>query len=135
MFVPSSSSGTSYSSFLIAPAEETQSDGDDFFIQEESGTETTEGDFPMESSSESIPAPVSEPSDLPIRSPPDTPIASKMSRASNVAATRGLNVSATTVDRSTRQSRMNGLPSSPRLPLSPARAPDTVSSPTLSRND
>lgn len=120
---------------LKSPAEETQSDGDDFFIQEESGTETTEGDFPMESSSESIPAPVSEPSDLPIRSPPDTPIASKMSRASNVAATRGLNVSATTVDRSTRQSRMNGLPSSPRLPLSPARAPDTVSSPTLSRND
>jgi RalA-binding protein 1 len=121
-----------YNSFP-APAEDTQSDGDDFSMQEESGTETTEGDLTMESSSESCPAPSSQSSDHPIRiSPPDTPVASKMSRASNVAAIRGLNVSVTAPDRGTRQSRINGLPSSPRPPLSPLRLP---SSPVLPRSD
>jgi RalA-binding protein 1 len=55
-----------YNSFP-APAEDTQSDGDDFSMQEESGTETTEGDLTMESSSESCPAPSSQSSDHPIR--------------------------------------------------------------------
>lgn len=119
-----------------ASAEETQSDGDDFSMQEESGTETTDGDFTMESSSESSPAHFSQPSEPPIRiTPPDTPVASKMSRASNVAATRGLNVSVSPVDRSPHQSRMVGLPSSPRPTQSPIRSSDMVSSPTFPRND
>jgi RalA-binding protein 1 len=117
-----------------APVEEAQSDGDDFSVQEESGTETTDT---MESS-ESSPAPVSQPNELPIRiTPPDTPIASKVSRASNVAATRGLNVSVSEslADRTPYQSRAIGLPSSPRPTPSPIRSPDMVSSPTFSRND
>jgi RalA-binding protein 1 len=121
---------------LPAPAEETQSEGDDFSLQEESGTETTEGDFTMESSSESITSYVSQPSEPPIRiTPPDTPVASKMSKASNAAATRGLNVSISPIDRSSRQSRMTGLPSSPRPLVSPVRSPDIVSSPTFSRSN
>jgi len=116
---------------FLAPVEEPQSDGDEFSMQEESGTETTEGDFTMESSSESSTAPVSHLSEPPIRlTPPDTPVASKMSRASNVAATRGLNVSVTAPsDRGTHQSRMIGLPPSPRPSQSPVRPLDMVSSP------
>lgn len=112
-----------------APTEESPSDGDDSSMQEESGTETTEGDFTIESSSDYNPASVSQQVEPLRMSPPGTPTVSKMSKASIAAATRGLNVSVT----STRQSRVIGIPSSPRLPQSPARPP--ASSPTISRND
>ncbi|KAF9054319.1 hypothetical protein BJ165DRAFT_1399570 [Panaeolus papilionaceus] len=102
---------------LSTPAEEPHSDadGDDFSLQDESGTETTEGEVTVESASSS-PAPGSFQADqTAIRvTPPDTPTASKISKASNTAASRGLNVTVTTSERGNRHSRLMGLPSSPR---------------------
>ncbi|RDB20931.1 hypothetical protein Hypma_011957 [Hypsizygus marmoreus] len=119
---------------LKTSAEEAPSDGDDISVLEESGTETND-DFTMESSSDSSPGPGSQQNDHAIRvTPPDTPIASKTSRASNVAATRGLNVSVTQSERGNRHSKMLGLPSSPRPPPSPSR-PEVPPSPSLTRND
>jgi RalA-binding protein 1 len=95
---------------LSTAAEETQSDGDDFSIQDESGTENTEGEITVE------PPPPSSPvhRDHGIRiSEPDTPTA-KPSKASNMAASKGLNVAVTHSERGNRHSRMMGLPSSPR---------------------
>lgn len=109
---------------LKPSAEETQSDGDDYSIQDESGTETTEGDFTVESSSSSSPMSGLQ-RDHGIRiNEPDTPKGStpKNTKAANAAATRGLNVAVTHSERGNRHSRMMGLPSSPRpMTQSPSR--------------
>ncbi|KAJ3885514.1 hypothetical protein GG344DRAFT_13468, partial [Lentinula edodes] len=95
---------------LSTPAEETQSDTDEYSINEDSGTEpevTIESspDSPVEGTQQDL-------------TPPDTPLAhSKNGRASNLAAGRGLNISVS--DRGHRYSRMMGLPTSPRPPPSP----------------
>ncbi|KAH9479619.1 putative Rho-type GTPase-activating protein 2 [Psilocybe cubensis] len=118
----------------LTAADEAQSDGDDFSIQDESGTETTEGDNIVESSSSSSPVSNAE-RDHGIRiSEPDTPTA-KTSKASSTAASRGLNVAVTHSDRGHRHSRMMGLPLSPRpgatAHTSPSRQEQPVnSSPT-----
>lgn len=116
---------------LTTPAEETQSDGDDFSLHDESGTETTEGEVTIESSSPSSPiqSVTNLGPDPAIRvTPPETPTASKTSKASHVAASRGLNVAVTTSERGNRHSRMMGLPSSPRPQNSPSRPPDLQTS-------
>jgi len=104
---------------LSAAAEEGQSDGDDFSVQDESGTDTTEGEATVESSDMSSPGTGTSSFDrhLQVTTPstPNTPSASK-SKASHVAATRGLNIAISTSDRGNRHSRMMGLPSSPRPP-------------------
>ncbi|KAF8972613.1 hypothetical protein BDZ97DRAFT_1913115 [Flammula alnicola] len=108
---------------LTTPAEETQSDGDDFSIQDDSGTETTEGELTVESSSSS-PASAQAQRDYDIRvtepESPNTPTV-KTSKASTVAASRGLNVAVTHSERGNRHSRMIGLPPSPRPTHSPSR--------------
>ncbi|KAJ3501668.1 hypothetical protein NLJ89_g9235 [Agrocybe chaxingu] len=128
---------------LSTSAEETQSDGDDFSIQDESGTETTEGDATVESSSSS-PASVMMQRDHGIQintpdSTPNTPTAKTTSRAANVAASRGLNVAVTTSERGNRHSRMMGLPLSPRPHTqshSPSRGdPPSNNSPTPARSE
>ncbi|KAF9478273.1 hypothetical protein BDN70DRAFT_880139 [Pholiota conissans] len=114
---------------LSASAEEAQSDGDDFSIQDESGTETTEGELTVDSSSSSSPAStqvqqqrdfggvrITEPD------PPNTPTAKAASKAAAAAASRGLNVAVTHSDRGNRHSRMIGLPASPRPTYSPSRS-------------
>ncbi|KDQ26922.1 hypothetical protein PLEOSDRAFT_51422 [Pleurotus ostreatus PC15] len=103
---------------LTVASDDGQSDGDDFSVQDESGPETAEGDVTVESSSSNLSTGGSARSQHFI-DPPETPIASKTSKASSVAATRGLNVSITPSDRGHRYSRMMGLPSSPRPPISP----------------
>ncbi|KAF7430602.1 hypothetical protein PC9H_006310 [Pleurotus ostreatus] len=103
---------------LTVASDDGQSDGDDFSVQDESGPETAEGDVTVESSSSNLSTGDSARSQHFI-DPPETPIASKTSKASSVAATRGLNVSITPSDRGHRYSRMMGLPSSPRPPISP----------------
>ncbi|THU88684.1 RhoGAP-domain-containing protein [Dendrothele bispora CBS 962.96] len=101
---------------LTTPAEEGQSDTDDFSsVQEESGTEA---DAATESSSNHGQVRIS---------PPDTPMANQ-SRASGLAASRGLNISITRSERGNRHSRMMGLPTSPRPPGSPSYS--SSSSPT-----
>jgi RalA-binding protein 1 len=95
---------------FIAPAEETQSDGDDYSL-DESGTETTEGDGTLESSGRSSPVDDDFDRHLIVTSP-DTPIASR-SKASHAAATLGLNINLS--ERGNRHSRIIGLPNSPRL--------------------
>ena len=88
-------------------------------MHDESGTETTDGDIAVEAST---------PESTPMRhaftpstfvTPPDTPT---VPRISHVAASKGLNVSVTGVERGNRHSKI-GLPASPRPPLSP-RPPD-----------
>ncbi|EAU90131.2 signal transducer [Coprinopsis cinerea okayama7 len=110
---------------LKAPAEEPQSDGDDFSVNDESGTETTE-DATVESSSSSPMQDMDQaPTEIRI-SPPDTPMASKMtSKASHVAASRGLNVTVAHSERGNRHSKLIGLPTSPRPPPSPSRTQDS----------
>ncbi|KAF5355223.1 hypothetical protein D9758_005973 [Tetrapyrgos nigripes] len=99
---------------LTTPSEEGQSDNDDLSsVQEESGTEA---DASTDTSSQ-------------VRlSPPDTPMAPNPSRVSGLAASRGLNITVTRSERGNRHSRMIGLPTSPRPPLSPTLSPS--SSPT-----
>ncbi|KAJ4473739.1 hypothetical protein J3R30DRAFT_3511370 [Lentinula aciculospora] len=95
---------------LTTPAEENQSDTDEYSIEEDSGTEPemtveSSADSPVGGSQQGL-------------SPPDTPLANNSNgRASNLAAGRGLNISVS--DRGHRYSRMMGLPSSPRPPPSP----------------
>lgn len=124
-------SGTSYPPYSLhalthahtASAEEAQSDGDDFSLNE-SGGETTEGS----ASGSSSPAAAAKAHED--REPgvfvvdpgsPRTPTA-KTSKAASAAASRGLNVAVTHSERGNRHSRMLGLPASPRPPPSPARA-------------
>ncbi|KAF9078108.1 hypothetical protein BDP27DRAFT_1413038 [Rhodocollybia butyracea] len=105
---------------LSTPAEEAQSDTDEYSIHEESGTEP---DVTVEESSDTGGSQQGP-------SPPDTPMANnKATRASNVAAGRGLNISVS--DRGHRYSRMMGgpgLPTSPRPPPSPSPAAGRSSS-------
>ncbi|KAG6812828.1 hypothetical protein H0H92_016097 [Tricholoma furcatifolium] len=128
---------------LKAPTQEAPSDvdGDEGSVHEESGTETTDGDFTVESSSESGDASqqVAEGAIQIITLPPDSPetpvgpkSSSRPSKASHVAATRGLNVNVTGTERGNRHSKLIGLPTSPRPfgssrqadvpPASPSRA-------------
>ncbi|KAF8899653.1 hypothetical protein CPB84DRAFT_1137485 [Gymnopilus junonius] len=117
----------------VPSAEETQSDGDDFSIQEESasGTETNDGEITVESASSSSPAQ----RDPGIRiTEPDTPTV-KTSKASNMAASKGLNVTVTHSERGNRHSRLIGLPASPRPNTHSPSRPDfpSNSSPTPTR--
>ncbi|KAH6916200.1 signal transducer [Coprinopsis sp. MPI-PUGE-AT-0042] len=95
------------------PAEDVQSDVDEFSINEDSGTD---GDGTTESSS-------SGPGSAGLLSPPDTPMAPRNpSKASSTAANRGLNVTVTNSDRGNRHSKLIGLPTSPRPSASPSRS-------------
>ncbi|KAG6890294.1 hypothetical protein C0995_009500 [Termitomyces sp. Mi166 len=117
---------------LKAPVPEVPSDNDEASAQEESGAETTDNELAIESSSDYGHAP--QLADGAVRiTPPDTPIAlkTKTSKASNVAATRGLNVSVTGAERGNRHSKLIGLPTSPWPTLSsPSRSPDISPSPS-----
>ncbi|KAG6855952.1 hypothetical protein H0H87_009118 [Tephrocybe sp. NHM501043] len=104
---------------LKAPAQEAPSDNDDASAHEESGAETTDGDFTLESSSEGHASQQAAADGVVRVTPPETPLtplASKMksSKASSAAAARGLGVSVTGTERGNRHSKMLGLPSSPR---------------------
>jgi RalA-binding protein 1 len=99
----------------VEPVEEVQSDGDDFSVQDESGTETTEGDGTVESSGRSSPGVGSFDRHIVVTSP-DTPTGPK-TKASHIAATRGLNINVS--ERGNRHSRILGLPASPRPTQSP----------------
>lgn len=114
-------------SVLIDPTgddTQSQSSGDDFSVQDESGTENTDGELNADSSASSSPAHEDVQQDHDIRvSPPDTPVATKTSRASNVAASKGLNLTVTGAERGNRHSRLMpmGLPVSPRPTHSPSK--------------
>lgn len=119
---------------ILAPAEETQSDGDDYSVLDESGTETTGDDFTVESSLESGTGSASvQQEHYPRPLTPDTPVSTRPTKAAHVAATRGLNVTVTGSDRGNRHSRLipGGLPTSPRPPPSPSpsQPPDIPPSP------
>jgi len=108
----------------IASEEETQSDGDDFSMQDESGTETTEGELATESSSSSSPVSGHHRDQGIGMSEPDTPQTptAKNTKAVSAATARGLMVAVTHSERGNRHSRMMGLPSSPRpMTHSPSR--------------
>ena len=112
---PIISSKRLHSVLRIAPAEDTQSEGDDSSIRDESETETTDNEATVESSSSSpigIRIDVSE--------SPDTAIP-KSSKAQHAASSKGLNVIVSTSERGNRHSRLMGLPLSPRLQHSPSR--------------
>lgn len=95
--------------------DDTQSEGDDLSVHDESGTEDTEGEGTFDSSSSSSPVQDSSQHDHSVHiSPPETPIASKASKASTVAASKGLNLTVTGSERGNRHSRLMGLPTSPR---------------------
>lgn len=107
-----------FSLILLAPAEETQSDYDDYSIQEESGPETTE-EVTVESYSSSSPTlglthPDHELRVTPPEETPNTPTL-KGVRISDVTASKGLKVAVTHSERGNRHSKMMGLPASPRL--------------------
>lgn len=112
---------------FAAPPEDAQSDSDDFSVQDESGTETTEGDATVESSSGSSHVPSLTQQEV---ESPNTPTVGK-SKASHVAASRGLNLNIS--DRGNRHSRMMGLPVSPRPGYSPS-VPEVPTSPRLTPN-
>jgi RalA-binding protein 1 len=96
---------------FIAPMEESASDCDSI-LEEESGTETTDNDAIHESSGSSAP----ESLERHIRVTGRTQ-SHKPSKASQVAATRGLNLELS--KRGNRHSRIVGLPISPRPGHSP----------------
>ncbi|KIJ62055.1 hypothetical protein HYDPIDRAFT_95330 [Hydnomerulius pinastri MD-312] len=107
---------------LHAPTEETPSeDGDSISIPYESGDETTENDATVESSLTRSSNPSQQSGELlsPARS--EFPPSENKSRASNVAASRGLNIAVT--KKNNRHSRMMGLPLSPRPPADSPRSP------------
>jgi len=120
-------------SLFSAPSDDALSEGDDLSVHDESGTETTDGDFAVEASgSESTPMKSRHtftPSPSTFVTPPDTPIAPTIPRISHVAASKGLNVSVTGLERGNRHSKIGliGLPASPRPPQSP-RPPDGAAS-------
>lgn len=119
---------------LLAPAEETQSDYDDYSIQEESGPETME-EVTVESYSSPSPTTALTQRDhgfrvTPPEETPSTPTG-KGARASGVAASRGLNVAVTHSERGNRHSKMIGLPTSPRpTTISPSQSGDVHSTPS-----
>jgi len=126
---------------LKAAPEETPSDGDDYSVLDESGTETTGDDFTIESSLELAAEPSldnprtgqasahQQPSHNHQQSrttPPDTPVAHRSSKAAHAAATKGLNVRLAESNRGNRHSRIiPGLPVSPRPPPSPSPSPSS----------
>jgi RalA-binding protein 1 len=119
--------------------EETQSDYDDYSIQDESGPETTE-EVSVESYSSSSPASALTHQDYGIRvTSPDEPLntpTAKGARASDLkTASGGLTVSVTHSDRGNRHSKMMGLPSSPRLTIASLQSADIplIPSPTRMR--
>ncbi|KAJ7460547.1 hypothetical protein FB451DRAFT_1269430 [Mycena latifolia] len=108
----------------LASAEEGPSDDDS--VQYESGTETTEDNATVESSSSS-PGPGSSVQQHERVTPPETPSTAKPStKAASTATSKGLNVSVTQSSRGNRYSTMMGLPASPRPPQSPRRADAAV---------
>ncbi|KAF9449937.1 hypothetical protein P691DRAFT_702208 [Macrolepiota fuliginosa MF-IS2] len=133
---------------LKASADGTQSDADDYSVQEESGTETTgDGEMTAESVSGSgsaftptrdgdqfLQQQQQQQQQTTIRvSGPDTP---RVSKAAHTASSKGLNVNVVSTPSrgNNRFSRvpgaggMIGLPTSPRPPHSPSRPVDTVAS-------
>ncbi|GLB43450.1 putative GTPase-activator protein for Rho-like GTPases [Lyophyllum shimeji] len=122
---------------LKAAATEAPSDGDDLSVHEESGTETTDGDFTVESSSESGQASTLAHGDGAVRiTAPDTPVVSKSktSKASTAAATKGLNLNVSGSERGNRHSRIIGLPTSPR-PTQTSTPSHPPPSPALTQRD
>jgi len=106
---------------LSTPAEETQSDYDDYSIQEESGPETTE-DVTVESYSSSSPTSgglTHQDHELRVTPPEETPNTPtfKGVKISDVTASKGLKVAVTHSERGNRHSKMMGLPTSPRLTI------------------
>ncbi|TFY80954.1 hypothetical protein EWM64_g3059 [Hericium alpestre] len=90
---------------LSAPDDARLEDSDDFSVHEESGTDAADNEIPSDTGPT---ADISEADGL----------STIRSRASNVAASRGLNIT-TSTNASRRHSRMMGLPVSPRPPASP----------------
>ena len=131
----------SYSLFIcdfIAPAEETQSEYDDYSMQEESGPEMTE-EVSVDSYSSSSPTSALAHQDYGFRvTSPDEPLNTPTAdgaKASDLIASGGLKVSVTHSDRGNRHSKMMGLPSSPRLAITPLQSADTPSPTRLRPND
>ncbi|KAH7890731.1 hypothetical protein F5I97DRAFT_1974384 [Phlebopus sp. FC_14] len=113
---------------LHAPVEDTPSeDGDSISIQYESGNETTENDATVESSqtrSSNNPSQyhsIQQATEFLSPARADVPALEHRSRASSVAASRGLNVAVSR--KANRQSRMMGLPASPRPPVESPQSP------------
>lgn len=119
--------------------EESQSDdGDDISLNDESGTETTEAETEgqtIESSADSMGTGTSSPIYQEQLHPPQPSLHNaangtegthlKVGRASNVAASRGLNI---TVGGAERRPRAQGLPTSPRpVGYSPLSTPTSTS--------
>lgn len=129
-------SAFSFYLWLLAPAEETQSDYDDYSIQDESGPETTE-EVSVESYSSSSPTSALTHQDYGIRvTSPDEPLSTptaKGPRASDLIASGGLKVSVTHSDRGNRHSKMMGLPSSPRVAITPLQSADITLTPSPTR--
>lgn len=117
----------------LAPAEETQSDYDDYSIQDESGPETTE-EVSVESYSSSSSTSALTHQDYGIRvTSPDEPLSTPTAegaRASDLIASGGLKVSVTHSDRGNRHSKMMGLPPSPRLAITPLQSADIPLTPS-----
>ncbi|PFH46114.1 hypothetical protein AMATHDRAFT_183891 [Amanita thiersii Skay4041] len=107
-------------SLKASPSDEAQSDGEDFSVQD-GESEVTDGDATVDSFSSSslVANTLPQVEQLMHYTPPDTPTAAKVSKASNVAVSRGLNVSLSQSERRNRYSRMINLPTSPRPPHSP----------------
>ncbi|KAF9221358.1 RhoGAP-domain-containing protein [Gyrodon lividus] len=111
---------------LYAPEDNPSEDGDSLSIQYDSGSETTENDATMESGQTRSSNPSqhhSSQQSTELLSParPDFPSTESRSRASNVAASRGLNIAVN--KKSNRHSRMIGLPMSPRPPTDTPHSP------------
>ncbi|KAK2465626.1 hypothetical protein APHAL10511_002170 [Amanita phalloides] len=101
--------GLSGRSLKAMANDDVQFDGDD--MTQDGESETTDVDVPESISSSNI---STSQSDKVRISPPETPTGPRNSKASQAAASRGLNVTITTSDRGNRHSRMMGLPTSPR---------------------
>ena len=134
-------------SCFVAVTEETQSDdGDEISVHDESGTETTEAETAetegqtIESSADSVRSDVESPVYKEQLHPPplgpSQPVTTngsdgphlKIGRASNVAASRGLNINVAGADR---RPRPQGLPASPRpMGYSPLNTPTSISGTT-----
>ena len=106
---------------------EVEEDGDSLSFQYESGNDTTENEATVESgytwSSANLSQSHCSPQIMDTLSPPrsDVPTSERRSHASNVAASRGLNIAVN--KRSNRQSRIMGLPLSPRPPAESPHSP------------
>jgi RalA-binding protein 1 len=103
-------------------------------MQEESGPETTEE---VDSYSSSSPTSALAHQDYGFRvTSPDEPLntpTAEGAKASDLIASGGLKVSVTHSDRGNRHSKMMGLPSSPRLAITPLLSADTPLTPSPTR--